>query len=242
MNYTIQILKNGECNVRDYITYTNGGEETSLFYMYIFVIWGAEKPMLVDTGPKDVEAFNKGVAKYIPGGIRQQPHERTPELLKNARIDPKDVSHVFITHLHGDHYEYFDLFPNARMVVNKKGFLESLLAIKSNVMQALARRWPESLRLAEDEEIMPGIRTFWLGCHSICSQGIAVRTKCGTAVFTGDVVYKYRNIEEDIPIGWADANECRNSMQLIRDIADIVIPSHDPELLRRFPDGIVGAD
>jgi len=65
MNYTIRIIKNGECDVRDYITYTNGGEETSLFYMYISVIEGGAKPMLVDTGPRDVEAFNKGVAKYI---------------------------------------------------------------------------------------------------------------------------------------------------------------------------------
>jgi len=241
MNYTIRILKNGECDVRDYITYTNGGEETSLFYMYISIIEGGAKPMIVDTGPRDVEAFNKGVAKYIPGGIRQQPEERTPQLLKNAGIDPADISHVFITHLHGDHYEYFDLFPNAQMVVNGKGFSESLTGIKRNVMKALAERWPDSIRLAEDEEIMPGIRTFWLGCHSDCSQGIAVQTKHGIAVFTGDVVYKYRNIEENIPIGWADASACLNSMQVIRNSADIVIPSHDPELLRRFPDGIIGA-
>jgi len=51
-------------------------------------------------------------------------------------------------------------------------------------MQALAERWPDSIRLAEDEEIMPGIRTFWLGCHSDCSQAIAVQTKRGIAVFT----------------------------------------------------------
>jgi len=39
----------------------------------------------------------------------------------------------------------------------------------------------------------------------IISQAIAVETEKGVAVFTGDVVYKYRNIEENIPIGWADA-------------------------------------
>ena len=229
MNYTIRILKNGECRVRDYITYTNGGEDTSLFYMYICVIEGGENPMLVDTGPRDVEEFSRGTAKYIPGGVRQETHERTPELLKQAGIDPADVSHVFVTHLHADHYDYFDLFPNAQFVVNKRGFLESLTGIKRNVMQALAQRWPDSLRLAEDEEILPEIRTFWLGCHSVCSQGIAVETQRGVAVFTGDVVYKYRNIEENIPIGWADAEPCLQAMAKIRDTADIVIPSHDPE-------------
>ncbi len=107
-------------------------------------------------------------------------------------------------------------------------------------MQALARNWPHSLHLAEDEEILPGIHTFWLGCHSVCSQAIAVQTTCGTAVFTGDVVYKYRNIEADIPIGWADAGECLEAMKKIRTVADIVIPGHDPELLERFPEGTIG--
>lgn len=238
MNYKIRFLKNGECMVRDYITYANGGEDTSLFYLYVSVIEGGEKPMLVDTGPRDVETFNKGTAKYIPGGVRQEPQERTEQLLADSGIDPADVSHVFVTHLHADHYDYFDLFTNAQLVVNKQGFLESLTGIKQNVMQALAKRWAYSLRLVEDEEILPGIRTFWLGCHSVCSQGIAVQTAQGTAVFTGDVVYKYRNIEENIPIGWADTGACLEAMKKIRNVADIVIPSHDPELLRRFPDGI----
>jgi glyoxylase-like metal-dependent hydrolase (beta-lactamase superfamily II) len=207
--------------------------------MYIYVIEGGEKPMLVDTGPRDVEGFNRGTAKYIPGGVRQEPQERTPQLLEQAGIDPADISHVFVTHLHADHYDYFDLFPNAQFVVNGRGFLESLLGIKQNVMQALAQRWPQSLRLAEDEEILPGIRTFWLGCHSPCSHAIAVQTARGTAVFTGDVVYKYRNIEENIPIGWADADDCLKAMRKIRSAADIVIPGHDPELLNRFPDGVI---
>ncbi|MFC1713205.1 N-acyl homoserine lactonase family protein [Candidatus Poribacteria bacterium] len=240
MNYRIRILKNGECRVRDYITYTDGGEDTSLFYMYLWIIEGGEKPMLVDTGPRDVTGFNEGTAKYIPGGVQQKPHEPTPQLIAMAGLEPADISHVFVTHLHADHYDYFDLFPNAQFVVNKQGFLESLLGIKRNVMRALARRWPHSLRLVEDEEVLPGIRTFPLGCHSVCSQAITVQTEQGIAVFTGDVVYKYRNIEENIPIGWADAEDCLEAMRKIRDVADIVIPSHDPELLKRFPNGIIG--
>ena len=240
MSWRIRILKNGECDVRDYITYADGGEETSRFYLYVWVLEGGEAPILVETGPRDVEAFNRGVAQYIPGGIRQTPEERTPALLERAGIDPGEVSHVFVTHLHPDHYEYFDLFPNAQLVVNRRGFLESLLGIRRHVMEALAARWPESLRLVEEEEVLPGIRTFWLGVHSVCSQGIAVETARGTAVFTGDVVYKYRNIEENRPIGWADPDASLAAMERIRSLAEIVVPAHDPALLERFPDGFIG--
>ena len=49
MNYRIRALKNGECDVRDYITFQDGGEETSLYNLYIWLIEGGEAPMIVET-------------------------------------------------------------------------------------------------------------------------------------------------------------------------------------------------
>jgi glyoxylase-like metal-dependent hydrolase (beta-lactamase superfamily II) len=236
MRYSLTPLKNGECQVRNYIAFHGCDDEsTSTFYLYIWLIEGGEKPMIVDTGPKEVEEFNWATASYIPGGIRQAEGERTPDLLRSSGIDPEDVSHVFITHLHPDHYEYFDLFVNAQMVVNRRGFLEGLLGVKRNVMQALARRWPESLRLVEDEEVLPGIRTLWLGCHSPCSQAILVDTEEGRVALCGDVAYTFRNIEGNIPIGGVDPKEWFAAMEKVRGEADILLPGHDPEILRRWP-------
>ena len=181
-------------------------------------------------------------AKYVPEGIKQKPEERTRQLLKSVNVDPGDVSHVIVTHLHQDHYECYDLFENAQLVVNRKGFLENLLGIKRNVMKALATKWPDSLHLAKDEEeILPGIRVFWVGGHSICSQAVAIETSKGTAIITGDVAFKYRNIEENIPIGLAyNTEQCMAAMERIRREADIILPGHDPEILERHPNGIIG--
>jgi len=236
--YTIRALKCGECEVRDYITYYGStGEATSTFNLYIWVIEGGRKPIVVDTGPKDPEGFSRSTARYIPGGVRQRPEERTPELLRRNGIDPADVSHVIVTHLHPDHYDYFDAFPNAQLVVNRHGFLEQLPGIKRDVMRALADRWPQSLRMVEDEEIVPGIRTIPLGCHSPCSQGVVVRTAYGPIVLTGDVAYKYANIETDRIIACPDPEECRRAVSALRDITDLFLPAHDPLTLRRWPDG-----
>ncbi|HEY3284008.1 MAG TPA: N-acyl homoserine lactonase family protein [Armatimonadota bacterium] len=240
-SYRLRALKCGECQVRDYITYADGGEETSTFYLYVWLIEGGERPMLVDTGPKDLGSFNAGTSQYIPGGVIQRPEEVTPELLRRAGVAPEEVSHVFATHLHADHYEYFDLFPNARLVANRQGFLEGLLGVRPSVMAALARRWPESLLLVEDEEVLPGIRTLRLGCHSTCSQAIVVDTARGRAVLAGDGAYTYRNLEEDRPIGWADPLESRAALVKLRSAGDFVLPGHDPEILRRYPSGVAGA-
>lgn len=243
MKYVIHALKNGECNVRDYLTYGNtDSPATSRYNLYVWLIQGGERPIIIDPGIRDIESFNRMTEEYIPGGVRQKSEERTAELLRNLKIDPKDVPCVIVTHLHPDHYERYDLFTNARLVVNRKGFLQNLLNIKKHVMKALVANWPNSLHLAKDEEeILPGIRVFWVGGHSICSQAIAIETNIGRAVITGDVVFKYRNIEENIPIGLPYSTEqCIAAMERIRREADIILPGHDPDILKRHPKGIIG--
>lgn len=240
MKYKIRAIKNGECQVRDYITYSDHwSEETSTFNLYIWLIEGGEKPIIVDTGPKDVAGFNAGTAAYIPGGVIQTKEEETPELIRLTGYDPKDIGHVFLTHLHGDHYTYFSLFENAQMVVNRRGFLSALQGIPRDIMQTLAKNWPNSLRLVEDEEVLPGIRTFWLGAHSDCSQGIAVETEKGTVVLSGDVAYMFKNLEEDIPIRAEDIESCHNALIRLRSEGDIILPGHDPLILERFPGGVI---
>jgi len=248
IKYTIRAIKVGQCEVRDYITFQDtDSEQTSTYYLYIWVIEGGSGPIIVDTGPKNPEEFSKSTAKYIPGGVRQMPEERTVEALKRHGINPGDVSHVIVTHLHPDHYDYFDAFPNARFVVNRREYEETTgkrgggrNRLAADVRKALEKR-PNALQLVDDQEIVPGVRVFRLGCHTSGSQGVLVHTWMGPVVMTGDVVYKYDNIEKDRPTRSPDERICREAMEQIRSLADIVLPAHDPLTLERWPDGIIGA-
>ena len=248
VKYTIRAIKVGQCEVRDYITFQDtDSEQTSTYFLYVWLIEGGPKPIVVDTGPKYPEEFSKSTAKYIPGGVVQLPEERTIEALKLHGINPADVSHVIVTHLHPDHYDYFNAFPNARFVVNRREYEETTgrreggrNRLAADVRKALDKR-PEALQLVDDQEIIPGIRVFRLGCHTPGSQGVLVRTQMGPIVLTGDVVYKYENIEKDRPTRSPDERVCRDAMARIRSLADIVLPAHDPLTLERWPDGIIGA-
>jgi glyoxylase-like metal-dependent hydrolase (beta-lactamase superfamily II) len=238
--YSIRAIKVGECQVRDYITFQDSDSQlTSTFYLYVWVIEGGLKPIVVDTGPKYPEEFSKGTEQYIPGGVKQLPEERTPEALRRHGIDPAEVSHVIVTHLHADHYDYFDAFPNAKFVVNRTEYEENAERIAPDVKKALEER-PRALQLVEDNTVIPGVKVFPLGCHTSGSQGVLVRTYMGPVVLTGDVVYKYENIEKDRPINSPDEKSCRAAMKKIRSLADIVLPAHDPLTLERWHGGIIG--
>lgn len=240
LKYSIRAIKVGECQVRDYITFQDSNSQaTSTFFLYIWVIEGEGRPIVVDTGPKYPKEFSKSTAEYIPGGIKQLSEERTPEALKRHGIDPAAVSHVIVTHLHADHYDYFDAFSNARLVLNRREYEENEDQIAADVRKALAT-WPEALQLVEDAEIVPGVRVFPLGCHTPGSQAVLVRSHMGPVVLTGDVVYKYENIEGDRPTRSPDEQACRDAMARIRSLADIILPAHDPLTLERWPGGMIG--
>jgi len=243
MNYKLSALWNGECEVRNYITfYGSNDQNTRTYYLYIWLIKGNGYTIIVDTGPADIEGFNKATEKYIPGGVKQTPDQATVPLLYKAGVKPEEVTHVILTYLHGDHCSNFPLFKNAKLIVGSRGFLGNMpKGVPKSWMDILVKNWPESLILIDKEEteIVPGVRAFWIGGHSTCSIGVAIDTDKGTAVLGGDTIYLYDNIEEDKPIACPDIEETKIAMQKLRNAGDLVFPGHDPRILERFPGGII---
>lgn len=242
MPYTLRALRVGSCLVREDVVFSGGSTERSVpFLLYIWLIRGEGITALVDTGPKDVEAFNRATAYYIPGGIVQEPEERTPAALAAAGVDPAEVDYVLLTHLHGDHSTHIDLFPNATVVTQKRPYLEALeRGIDKALVDPLLPRWPDSIMLVEGEALVaPGLSVFWVGGHSRCSQAIHVETPRGAFTLAGDAAYLFRNIEENIPIGWTDPQESLRALERLRAKGGTILPGHDPEILVRYPGGVI---
>ena len=73
------------------------------------------------------------------------------------------------------------------------------------------------------------------------ARDLAADPEAGVAVIAGDVVSLYANIEQDIPVAVADdLEECRRAMEKVRRAGDLALPSHDPEVMRRYPGGVIG--
>ncbi len=251
--YTIQAVKYCEqlCPGPE-IYYLSAWDEWINLYFYFWIVRGGGKTILVDTGIRDVNEINPSVIRTFgeKGMFRMDMEkENIPKLLKENGVKPEDVDYVFLTHLHYDHASNVPLFPNATFVISRRGWIEIVAPrhpylvtdfFPRDVLAYLVGEANDRLYLADDVEdnIVPGIGVFWTGGHTPCCQAIKINTEKGVAVITSDVVFLYDNIEKNHPIGLSyNIPECLDAMERIRKEADIIVPAHDPELLKRFPGG-----
>lgn len=93
--------------------------------------------------------------------------------------------------------------------------------------------------LKDEEEICPSIHAWWVGTHHWSSVVYSFETDTGL-VMTGDCAMKYGNIDGH-PLGIAESIlEGKVAYRRIRREAKIFLPLYDPEVLERYPGGIVG--
>lgn len=243
--YRIYPLRNGVCKVAGHHAFQGGDESESYEYaLYVWLILGGEKPMLVDAGLIDVDEMNRGAAGVLREPITQRPEEDVRAQLAKFGLKPEDIGHVFVTHLHFDHVDGIHLFTNAKICIGRK---EWELATANDCrgswghgrIMFLLRdepEWNRRLVLLEDEQVMPGFESFWVGGHTLGSMAYRINTEYGHAVLTGDTVSLLANIEKDIEVGvYMNLHECKPGMATIRRKADIVLASHDPLCAHRWP-------
>lgn len=248
ITYTIYVLPLATLVLKGNFAFLGHDTEEAWPYMlYAWLLKGSDgSTVLVDTGPRDIEELNRGLANLCHEPVQQTPEQTLPAHLERLGVDPKEVESVIITHLHYDHCTNLDMFPDATIVISRVGFEEALRRehpwVPGEVLFPLRDEWRDRVRLAEKEEVIrEGISVFHCGGHTPCSQAVVVDTKAGKAIITGDPVSLYRNLEADEPIGVAeDPDAIRRTMERIRSEADIVIPSHDPKVMERHPGGVIG--
>lgn len=243
--YRIYALPNGRCKVAGDHAFEGGNEaETYEYALYVWLILGGDKPILIDAGLKDVAEMNRGAAKVLREPITQRPDETVTAQLRKFGLTPDDVGHIFVTHLHFDHVDGLTDFKNAKIHIGRKEWeLATANECRGSwghgpIMFALRDdpAWNKRLMLVEDEEVLPGFESFYVGGHTLGSMAYRVNTAYGKVVLTGDTVSLLANIEKDVPVGvYMNLDDCVTGMKKIRERADVVLPSHDPATLDRWP-------
>ena len=256
MSFSVRVLTMGQCEVPGpEIYWMSHWDKWYTLNFYMTVIQGGGKTAIINTGPPaDLGPLNE-VWKHFAGErcqMRREEPERPIAALASIGIAPEDVDYVLVTPLQAYATANIHLFKNATVCLSQRGWVEDYhapkwpmhipreLRIPDEVIKYLQFEAPEKLRLLDDEdEIVPGLRAWWSGVHHRSSMAYAVDTAKGTVIVT-DSFFKYGNVEENIPLGIMESmEECFATYARLRREGTILVPIYDPEVLERFPGGIV---
>ena len=127
------------------------------------------------------------------------------EALHKQGLSIDDVTHVFITHSHLDHYRNIGMFVEAKTVehfgVWDKGVCED---------------W--------SEQFTPNVKIVRTPGHNYDGLSLLVKTEIGTVAIVGDVFWSERGPKSD-PYA-SDPEKLQESREQVSAVADYIIPGH----------------
>lgn len=210
--------------------------------MTIWLIRGNGRNILVDSGFYRDQFFRQWKIKDFV---------KPSDALAQAGLKAEDITDVIITHMHWDHADGMDLFPKARIWLQKDEYTyytgeawqqrgthggidpdDVLAVVKLNLEGRV------SLVNGDAQEIIPGITCYIGGKHTFQSQYVAANGKTGTVILASDNVYLYENLDKHVPIAASldfDSNlRAQDRMRQLAGNPKLIIPGHDPAEFERF--------
>lgn len=212
-----------------------------------YVMWyiqAGDKHVLVDTA---IEA--EDYRNYHPGfkNMPFEPVQSFEEALAQVDRLPDDIDIVIQTHLHMDHIYNTSKCKNAVIYVQEK---ELNFALNPHPIFEIVypREVIKKLNfevIKGDQTILPGIAVMLVSGHTPGGQAVVVDTAKGKAVISGFCsIMENFNPPEDVktkvspfasypviaPGIHTDLFEAYESVLRVKQVADIIIPLHDPDM------------
>jgi len=175
-------------------------------------------------------------------------------------ISPDQVTDIIVTHIHWDHADGVDLFPRAKVWLQRDEYTyhvddmgkpkdPAIDADVATMLHILKEAGRVSLVDGDNQEILPGIRVYTGGKHTYQSQFVGVAARSGTIVVASDNAYLYENLELRLPIAQtlnpASNLSAQARMLMLAASLNRIVPGHDPAVFERFAkvkDGVVRID
>ena len=216
--------------------------------MMIWLVRGNGHNILVDSGFYHDRFFKDWEVKNF---------NKPSDTLVRLGLKPEDITDVIITHMHWDHADGMDLFPNARIWIQKDELqYYAGQAWQSNATHGgideedvltlvkLNTQGRVGLVDGDAQQIIPGVICYTGGKHTFQSQYVGVQTAAGTVVLASDNMYLYENLERHVPIAATlDAASNLRAQDRMKQIAvrpELIVPGHDPAVFAKFPNPAPG--
>lgn len=210
---------------------------------YIWAVKGGDQTVVFDCGVRPGLAAERKLGGYVS----------PDKVLERIGIDAKQVEHLVISHIHFDHNGGLELFPKAKVYVQRKEFdffvydpiakrppyagVSDPVAIK----QLGDLKGSKRLMLVDgDMEILPGIELMLTPGHTPALQSMAVKTAKGLAVLSSDCAHVHMSFELDTPSclitdmpAWLMSYSKLRAK--VNNRIEMLFPGHDKDMLDKYP-------
>lgn len=224
-----------------YESYGEPDEEVELDY-FVWVLRGAERTILVDTGFAGAAGPPKRVVL----------HAHPLDALRRVGIEPESVETVLVSHFHYDHIGNIGAFGDAEVIVGRDEYAfwagpyghrwPLRVVVEQDRIEDIARAATAGRvrMLADGETVAPGIRAVLLPGHSPGQLAFVVATGDGTIILASDAAHYYEEVERDRPFSiFSDLVGMYRGYDKLRELLVVtggtLVPGHDPDVMRRFP-------
>lgn len=241
----VYIIDNGLMTLPDGQMYQGGDGSLTTFPMYTVLIKHPEGNVLFDAAKN---AYPDRNAPSTFDLIDIKPEQEYPACLEALGLTPADIDVLVLSHLHGDHMGYADLFTNAKVYIAEREFEYTARGLGEGVMPGaddlnamldVPLRWQLVPEDVKEMEVLPGItiHNFGIG-HSFGMLGLRVELpETGTVLMPSDACCYLANLNKDDrllpPERVTDFESTVATFDVISDLAEKynaqVWPAHDPE-------------
>jgi glyoxylase-like metal-dependent hydrolase (beta-lactamase superfamily II) len=222
------------------LTYLANAGTTVSIPLIMWVLKNGDDAVVFDSGPDPPDV----VRNMFGRDLDQKPGGDLLSALARINVTPERVRTLVLSHLHWDHCGNLERFPNARILVQRSElayancpapcFCHTYAAPIGGHQPTWHRSGSRIVAVDGSFQLTPGIDVIALPGHTPGMQGLAVATADGTYVLASDTFNLYENYDAAVPPTiHADVDDWYRSYELIRRIADRVLPSHDLSVLEQ---------
>jgi N-acyl homoserine lactone hydrolase len=203
-------------------------------------------PVLIDAGLDPSMSFGPLLGTFVARSFRIAPDGPVPDQLRARGVEPGDVKHMLITHLHLDHASGIRQFPAATVFTSQRewraftgragarsGYVRSHVPDGATV-RTLDFDGPQAGTYASFGHALDlfgdgSVHAVYTPGHTAGHVSYVLRTESGEVLVAGDAVYTRHTLETGhLPTIMASEERFRRSLDQIRAYdGGLVIPGHD---------------
>ncbi|WP_227272435.1 N-acyl homoserine lactonase family protein [Roseobacter weihaiensis] len=210
---------------------------------FMWLLRRGDQTILVDTGYDQSEAQARGRPIRLDPGAALRPFG----------LQPADIDHIIVTHLHYDHAGGLHLFPNARLHMQAAEMAYAtgpcmchdtlrMPFTAGHICEAVQRLYSGKVTFYDGEaQLSEGLTVHCIGGHSRGLQAVRVQTQAGWLVLASDAAHFYENVFERKPfpivVDLQDMLEGFEKLHSLASSPGLIVPGHDPLVTTYYPQG-----